>query len=192
MGPPTRTQTRTQSLPLALSLDCLLTTTMDVELRFSIVCVLHLAIGPPLLQRRARRPHRPQRVLVRIRIRHLEMCPSCVTVDGAVTHRLLRIDCYASGCCRDSSVGRGIKQKTFWHVRACRSPAKLDGKPSSVRGENRAGHKGHRGRTFVATKSPTFVATKSRTFVACQDVPTLQLPATGPGTGLGLERVITQ
>eukprot|EP00964_Phaeocystis_antarctica_P037057 scaffold21174_cov52-Phaeocystis_antarctica.AAC.5 len=37
-----------------------------------------LAIGPPLLQRRARRPHRPQRVLVRIR--HLEVYAR-VTVD---------------------------------------------------------------------------------------------------------------
>eukprot|EP00964_Phaeocystis_antarctica_P006672 scaffold3608_cov65-Phaeocystis_antarctica.AAC.5 len=56
-----------------------------------------LALGPPLFQRRARRPHRPQRVLVRI----LHRIPL-----WSLTSACSAWSC-CTRCCRDSLVWRG-------------------------------------------------------------------------------------
>eukprot|EP00964_Phaeocystis_antarctica_P145025 scaffold110951_cov57-Phaeocystis_antarctica.AAC.2 len=62
---------------------------------------------PPLLQRRARRPHRPQRGLVRIR--HLEVYRylKASNLNAFYSSVLFTVQAVATGCCKDSLVWRG-------------------------------------------------------------------------------------
>eukprot|EP00964_Phaeocystis_antarctica_P104471 scaffold69582_cov58-Phaeocystis_antarctica.AAC.3 len=122
-----------------------------------------LAIGPPLLQRRARRPHRPQRVLVRIR--HLrthstsrgvqillkaDPYPSAAVV---VSHpwQGLRVD---SECdeCRPSAHQSDIVYRVYSRQRGLWSAGRVGGPKSCHRGAILAG--GRTGDLSPGPKSP--------------------------------------